>query len=665
MATVMSNRYEKFGPKLIELGYDITPVHGKRPFITGWSKRPESALDFKAHADCNIGVLCGGEENIVAIDVDVTNPFCVMQIQALIEDHLGFAPKRIGKKGFLMPFRCTEPVSKAATSVYEIDGDDCRIEILAEGQQFVASGIHPDTQKPYEWPNDNLTDFSVEDLTVVTPEELEAFRSDCESALAQFGKKKGREAAPVSSPIEYTPSRLNITQPLEGELAEVRLWIDAAENDDIDYDAWVTTLHAIKGATNGSLEGLELAHEYSRKSAKYQRSETDRVWHSIKEVKYAGASQLRALAAGKEIKPDVVPKPPLPIIYSTDIAANVDTSDFVEDLLTEGALSVCYGASNSGKTFFATDLALHVALGWRYRGRFDVEQGGVLYCALEGGFGIKNRVAAFKQHHNIQASFDFGIIPTNINIFDPDADSDLLIEAIRSAAAKFEKPVRLIVIDTLARAMAGGNENTAEDMGLLIANADRIREETSAHIMFIHHSGKDASKGARGSSALRAATDTELEVHRNQARNETSVSVTKQRDMEILEDPLGFRLEIVELGENRRGKAVTSCVVSPIDMTVARRQILTAPENEIYQAIVNCMATPGNTVVTSPQADYPALTTLPSDTLQNYLVSNAFLDTNGNGTVTGAARTKKSKVMNALRTKGYIGMTKDYVWLLE
>ena len=69
----------------------------------------------------------------------------------------------------------------------------------------------------------------------------------------------------------------------------------------------------------------------------------------------------------------------MPLVYAADVAPNIEASDFVENLLTDGSLSVCYGASNSGKTF-ATDLALHVALGWTYRDRFEVEQGGVVYC---------------------------------------------------------------------------------------------------------------------------------------------------------------------------------------------------------------------------------------------------------------------------------------------
>ena len=89
-------------------------------------------------------------------------------------------------------------------------------------------------------------------------------------------------------------------------------------------------------------------------------------------------------------------KTALPIEYFADVEASLDAADFVEGLLVERAMSVIYGESGSGKTFFALDLAMHVAGGLPWRGR-EVDQRGVLYLALEGGHGIRNRIAAFKR----------------------------------------------------------------------------------------------------------------------------------------------------------------------------------------------------------------------------------------------------------------------------
>jgi hypothetical protein len=249
----------------------------------------------------------------------------------------------------------------------------------------------------------------------------------------------------------------------------------------------------------------------------------------------------------------------LPLIYFEDIKPNLDAADFIEGILIEGSMAVVYGESNCGKTFFMTDMALHVAMGKQWRGR-EVEQGGVIYCALEGSHGISNRVAAFRSHYQLEGQrLPFAIVPYSLNMLDPNADTSRLISAITGAAELMGVPVKMVVIDTLARALAGGNENAPDDMGALVINSDRVRQATGSCLVYIHHSGKDAAKGARGHSSLRAATDTEIEVSREEGR--PAVAVTqKQRELEK-EGEFWFRLEQVELGTNRRGKPVTSCVV--------------------------------------------------------------------------------------------------------
>ena len=255
---------------------------------------------------------------------------------------------------------------------------------------------------------------------------------------------------------------------------------------------------------------------------------------------------------------------PLPLVLFEDIQPSLDANDFVQGVLTEGGASMVYGESNAGKTFWATNLSLHVAAGMEWCGR-RVEQGGVVYAVLEGGIGFRNRVHVWKVHHGMEdARIPFASIPAGLNLLNPEADTPKLILAIRKAAEAFGMPVKLIVIDTLARAFAGGNENASEDMGALVRNMDQIREATGANVLFIHHSGKDQAKGARGHSSLRAAIDTEIEVTAPKDGQPHMATIVKQREM-----PKGsefpFSLDVVELGMNRHGEAVTSCVVEPAE----------------------------------------------------------------------------------------------------
>lgn len=247
----------------------------------------------------------------------------------------------------------------------------------------------------------------------------------------------------------------------------------------------------------------------------------------------------------------------LPVIYFDDIKPSLDAADFVEGLLIRSAMAVVYGQSNSGKTFWVCDMALHVAAGKSWNGR-EVECGAVLWLAMEGSMGIQNRVEAWRQYHEIDGTIPFAIVPVALNLLDPYADTDPLIATINRVAKHLEMPVILTVVDTLSRAIAGGNENAPDDMGAIVTNGTRIQQETKSALTWIHHCGKDEAKGARGHSLLRAATDTEIEITAEAAQR--TARVTKQRELDCSGE-FAFTLKVVELGQNKRGKPVTSCVV--------------------------------------------------------------------------------------------------------
>ncbi|VTR94741.1 atpase aaa : Uncharacterized protein OS=Phaeospirillum molischianum DSM 120 GN=PHAMO_290104 PE=4 SV=1: AAA_25 [Gemmata massiliana] len=139
-----------------------------------------------------------------------------------------------------------------------------------------------------------------------------------------------------------------------------------------------------------------------------------------------------------------------------------------------------------------------------------------------------------------------------------------VIEVAQVAAEELSIQVGLIVVDALSRTIAGGNENSPDDMGALVRNTDTIRQTLGAHVATIHHSGKDTARGARGRSLLRAATDTEIEVSREPVTKTSVPRVTKQRELD-LDGGFSFELLPVELGTNRRGKAATSCVARAAD----------------------------------------------------------------------------------------------------
>jgi RecA-family ATPase len=257
-----------------------------------------------------------------------------------------------------------------------------------------------------------------------------------------------------------------------------------------------------------------------------------------------------------------------PITRADEMEASEGARDFVEGLLTEGGASVTYGASNSGKTFWLLDLGAHVATGkaWRH-GEVEIDQGAVVYVCLEGTHGMQNRIEAMKRAGILTPGAPFYVCTSPVSLLDA-THADKLAETVREAARQSELPCRLVIIDTMARAMAGGDENSGKDMTFAVSTIDAVKQATGAHVAIIHHCGKDEARGARGHSSLRAAVDTEIEVSKPEGERITTVRVTKQRDLERGE-AMPFSLKVIELGTNHRGKVITSCTVHHEDEMMA------------------------------------------------------------------------------------------------
>lgn len=298
----------------------------------------------------------------------------------------------------------------------------------------------------------------------------------------------------------------------------------------------------------------------------------------------------------------------------SDLQAHMTPLHKIEPLLSSrylvkgwfdrGALSVVYGESNVGKTFFALDLALHVAasLDWHGRRVASGQNGtqSVLYVAGEGGTGIDNRVAVMRRERTeviqgAEKNGGFIMMKTILDLCGP-TDASAICEALKRNGTE----PALIIIDTLAMAFGGGDENTAKDMGLFVQNCRHIRAATGAHVMVIHHSGKDTSRGARGSGSLRAASDTEIELTRD--GRVIMATQRKQRDMPIGET-FAYTLKLVSIGEDEDGEAVTSAVIVPTEAPAKRAPRLTGQALIAMQAFDDALALHG---VVKTGEDFPA-----------------------------------------------------------
>lgn len=283
-------------------------------------------------------------------------------------------------------------------------------------------------------------------------------------------------------------------------------------------------------------------------------------------------------ANGRERKADG-----LPLKFWSDLDTVVAPDRLVRRLLGTTALALVYGEPGCGKTFLATDLGMHIALGWQWFGR-SVTPGAVIYVACEGSAGISNRLAAFRRRHDLPNEVPIVVVPAALNLGPGGSDAEKVIDAVRIVETTTGQVVQLIIVDTLARAMGGGDENSSQDMGAFIAACDRIRITSGATVLVVHHRGKSQQSGARGSSALLGAVDTAIEVEKRDGGR--VAKVVKQKDgADGLE--LGFTLEVVEVGTDDEDEPITTCIVMPADSIAKQRPKLSPAEKRAVDVLLN------------------------------------------------------------------------------
>ena len=227
----------------------------------------------------------------------------------------------------------------------------------------------------------------------------------------------------------------------------------------------------------------------------------------------------------------------------------------IDGLLPKAEIVLVYGASSSGKTFLVTDMLCAITRGADWN-KLHVEKGRALYIAAESAGNYRKRLRAYRSAFNVpwkDLPFVIGAAP---NLAD-EKDAAYLARAILDFGC-----VDLMVIDTLAASTPGADENSGKDMGKVMDHCRFIHRQTGATVVLVHHAGKVAAAGARGWSGLRAAVDAELEICRS--GDYRSVTVTKLRDGED-GARYHFKLSPVNLGVDKRGRDITSCVVEHID----------------------------------------------------------------------------------------------------
>lgn len=207
-------------------------------------------------------------------------------------------------------------------------------------------------------------------------------------------------------------------------------------------------------------------------------------------------------------------------------------NDFlVSGLLHPGEVSALWGLSGIGKTFVTLHLAMSIAFGRGWFGH-EVKAGAVLYVNCEGQNGFGKRIRGLLDHWDETA--DQAKEPFDMTYSSPalltSSGQDAFQEALDTYFAKYGAHPKLIVIDTLARSFGGGDENNASHMSSYLNFCNEIAKEFECHVLLNHHGGKDASKGMRGSSALKAGLDASFQLTKSNDQSKLKLIVEKLKD---------------------------------------------------------------------------------------------------------------------------------------
>ena len=250
--------------------------------------------------------------------------------------------------------------------------------------------------------------------------------------------------------------------------------------------------------------------------------------------------------------------------FPMSFLGEMNPDDFKESWVVKGhipeeSVSMLIGEPGSGKSFLAIDLACSILTGRSWHDH-QVKQGEVVILAGEGIKHLRKRVFAWGQDKGIELSPNsIPISHYGASLIDEEVFSNV-VDTLEKIESVKKNKISFIVIDTLSRNFGPGDENSAKDAAQFMRHMDILREDFNCAVLVVHHTGHGAKDRARGSSALRASVDVELQVKKSKDEIIT-LSCNKMKDDEAFDDQK-FRLEQVVLAsEEVHGVKVSSAVI--------------------------------------------------------------------------------------------------------
>ena len=367
---------------------------------------------------------------------------------------------------------------------------------------------------------------------------------------AEFARRFGRESGDDQRNADTPPLGLTHDQ-----VAEV---LQLLPNDARDYDKMLSVGMAVHHELGG--DGFELWDAWCAKCGEYTTSSYyEARWDSFgrndtgKIVTFRSVLKL-ARDAGLEVPHgqvaeasdfEVIPEPPRRRFRLLTVdqarAAFGQTRWLIRRLLPWANVGMLFGPSGSGKSALLVHMAACVALERPWFGVEPTNSGRVVIVSLEGQTDFIARLKAYQDHHGVSFGDRLLVMPDSFSLVKADA-ARALAEDIATAGG-----ATLVVIDTLSRASRGVDENDNSAMGLVMSHAMELSQATGAMVLVVHHTGKDASRGPRGGSLLKADLDVEMSTEVD-SHGRRFARVTKMKGGPGEGDVYSFSVEGVDVG---------------------------------------------------------------------------------------------------------------------
>lgn len=516
---------------LYNQGLQAIPVKYKIPLDRGWrddTREPNGQFE-RANG---IGVVLGREITpgwfLHALDVDcllkqLSNDFFQV-IQGTSDEPV---PYRIGRMPkFLVPVLIDEPLKKVVSNEYH---DGTKLELLGEGQQFVAYG-HPSEGKSYSWHNgsmdiDKMPRLNADKVTELM-REFEVMASNAGMVVKSVASKP--DDLDDDFLIDVPANREDIS---DDEVVSLLAKLDP---NPLDYDRWISVGMAIHHQTEG--RGYQTWLKWSERSEKHDVRQMKLKWDSFanegrRVVTLATVrhyiNQQSVVDMGnpfEEITDNVDKNEKSQDFLSAEDITDSELSQFwqVEDILEKGSICQVFGPSFSGKSYFVMYLAACMSAGEKFGDKRTIKSR-VTYVYGEGNHGIKRRLRAIKHAYP-----DLNLTELRYSKDLPNFMDD---KSFKEFGHKLKKSggTDVIIVDTLARAMSGGDENSGVDMGIVSARLSKLRDYFGCSVVVVHHTGHSNQDRGRGHSSNYAALDNEIKVEKG-VDGVLEITSTKAKD---------------------------------------------------------------------------------------------------------------------------------------